>query len=151
MFDFGFFDYDYGAYDYAAEARRMQRQIKNNRRNKVNDFKTTTVTFDKAISDVFSSFFPLNPALSKTSPGKLDIAVPGLTKEDIIIEMSGFTLTVSHSKETEFCKPFKKEWTLTPNSDLESLSAECKNGVLTITWFALANDAAKKKNTIKVK
>lgn len=64
----------------------------------------------------------------------ITVSVPGLSKEDIELEVKeeGFLL-LSFNKKSDFFSYKHKSWTLDDDIDLENVSAECKDGLLTIS------------------
>lgn len=70
---------------------------------------------------------------------KIQLAVPGLTKEDVKISIEDSVITISHDKkETDdktyyFTSSFKKQYTLPDDIDDESIASKMENGVLEIT------------------
>ena len=65
------------------------------------------------------------------------LAVPGLVKKDLNVEVKNNILSVSYEKKEEdnnsFVKQsFSRKWSLPKGSTAESISAEFKNGVLTV-------------------
>ena len=64
----------------------------------------------------------------------LTVAVPGVSKEDIDLEVKEEgVLTVKFNKQTDFFKSQHRSWTLSEDVDVENVTAECKDGVLTVT------------------
>lgn len=76
----------------------------------------------------------------------LELAIPGLGKEDIKIEVNGQLLTVSYEKEgqseekkdtfirREFGhRSFKRSFTLPETADQENITASYENGVLSLS------------------
>lgn len=67
----------------------------------------------------------------------VEVAVPGLTKEDLKISLEDNTLTISYEKEKNnknysFVSSFSKSYTLPEDSDDENISAKVENGILKI-------------------
>lgn len=65
----------------------------------------------------------------KDGSAKITVVVPGYAKEDLDLQVSNNTLTLSSSDES---KKFNRSWKLSEWVDLKNISAECKNGVLTV-------------------
>jgi HSP20 family protein len=69
---------------------------------------------------------------------EFNLAVPGLTKEDIKVNLNGDLLGISYAIEKTEGKTyfvysnFKKSLTLPKDSDKQNIEAEVKNGILTI-------------------
>jgi len=67
----------------------------------------------------------------------VSVAAPGLTKKDLNVEILDDGLSISYEKKEEdnnvfIQKSFSRKWTLPDGSDPESISAEFKNGILTV-------------------
>lgn len=69
---------------------------------------------------------------------KIQLAVPGLIKEDVKIAIDNSTITISHEKEQTddntfyFTSSFKKEYILPDDIDDEKISSKMENGILEI-------------------
>lgn len=69
---------------------------------------------------------------------KIQLAVPGLTKEDVKIGIENSVITISHEKEQTddktfyFTSSFKKEYSLPEDIDDEKISSKLENGILEI-------------------
>ena len=64
----------------------------------------------------------------------ISLAVPGISKENISLEVKeDGLLTLSFDKQTDFFRPEAKTWTLPEDIDVENVTAECKDGLLTVT------------------
>jgi len=103
-----------------------------------------TYYLDKLIDNAFRSAMYGNTYLTSTgyseniSNGKdsstLSLAVPGIAKEDIELEVKEEgLLTIKFLKQNQFFKSQHKSWTLSEDIDLENVVAECKDGLLTVT------------------
>jgi HSP20 family protein len=70
---------------------------------------------------------------------RIELAVPGLSKEDINIKVKDDVLTISHeNKDTDnntfyFTRSFTKEYTLPVDSDVKGIKATVENGILAAT------------------
>lgn len=69
---------------------------------------------------------------------RLEIAVPGLTKDDIEINLDDSILTISHEKKEEddgfyFTNSFEKRYTLPNDVNAKGIAAKIENGVLVAT------------------
>lgn len=70
---------------------------------------------------------------------KIQLAVPGLIKDDVKIGVVDSVITISHEKEQTndkgfyFTSSFKKEYSLPDDIDDEKISSTMENGVLEIT------------------
>ena len=64
----------------------------------------------------------------------ISLAVPGISKEDITLEVKEEgILALSFKKKTDFFTSTRKSWTLSDDIDVENVTAECKDGLLTVT------------------
>lgn len=66
------------------------------------------------------------------------LSVPGLTKDNIKIDVEDNVIDVSYNnekseKKVSFVDSFNKRYQLPDDSDLEKINAKVENGVLTIT------------------
>tara|TARA_R110002020_G_scaffold230308_1_gene441163 strand:- start:1794 stop:2234 length:441 start_codon:yes stop_codon:yes gene_type:complete len=69
---------------------------------------------------------------------RVDIVVPGLEKDDIIVDINDDTLTVSYeAKETESklvsYRSFRRTWSLPQSTNASDISAKYNQGILSIT------------------
>lgn len=98
---------------------------------------------DKFIDNAFRSAMYGNTYMTSTGYGEtisnskdsstLSLAVPGLSKEDIEMELKEEgLLTIKFLKESDFFKVQNKSWTLSDDVDVENVTAECKDGMLTV-------------------
>ncbi|MAZ55721.1 MAG: hypothetical protein CMP54_01805 [Flavobacteriales bacterium] len=84
----------------------------------------------------------------------IELALPGLDKKDININIVENYLCLSHeSKEKEnsslWVKSFNKRIKLPSNINLENISAQLKNGILSIIIERIKKESTIKKITIK--
>ena len=64
----------------------------------------------------------------------ISLSVQGISKEDIDLEVKEEgVLTLKFNKKTQFFKQGHRSWTLPEDIDVENVTAECKNGLLTVT------------------
>ena len=64
----------------------------------------------------------------------ISIAVPGISKEDIHLEIKEDGLLIlAFDKQNDFFSSGQKTWTLPEDIDVENVTAECKDGLLTVT------------------
>jgi HSP20 family protein len=69
---------------------------------------------------------------------KIQLAVPGVTKEDVKISIEDSVVSISHDKkETDdktyyFTTAFKKQYSLPDDCDEENISSKMENGILEI-------------------
>lgn len=85
---------------------------------------------------------PVN--IKETETGfELELAIPGYKKEELVIEVENYTLTISadlntseEKTETEFSRqefskaPFKRSFTLAKSIDLDTIKANHEDGIL---------------------
>ena len=102
--------------------------------------------FGRPISDVFNdSFFNAMDSniVEKENGYYMEIAVPGMSKNDLSIHVEGDVLSVSgqstskrlysNSRSMEFnSKQFARSFTLPPNADIDQIQSKCRNGLLQI-------------------
>ncbi|MEQ1587957.1 MAG: Hsp20/alpha crystallin family protein [Cyclobacteriaceae bacterium] len=137
-------------------------------RYNANDFVPTSFSslVDKFFNDSLtrsggSSFIPKVDIVETTEAFEVQLAVPGLTKEDFNIELNDNYLTVSgerkfsdekkeksyHAIETHYGS-FSRSFSLPENVDASKISAKYNNGILELT---IPKDEKKAlKQTIKV-
>ena len=109
--------------------------------------------------DAFDSFFNFPNArkdwdtLGITGPDykvgddSVMVSLPGFSKKDINLEGEGSILTISaQEKEDGFTKAFTKQFRFPNTTDMDSLSASMKDGVLTLSFTSSDN-----KKTISIK
>ena len=66
----------------------------------------------------------------------VEIEMPGLTKEDINIELKNNSILISEIKDEESETRFKNlRYTLPKTADKESISAKMENGILNLSVF----------------
>lgn len=104
----------------------------------------TTWYFDKLIDSAFRSPFYTTSSgtvtdythLVKNDKERttLTLPVPGLSSSDIDLEVKeDGILSLRFHKQTDFFKTQHRSWTLGDDVDVDNVSAECKDGVLTVT------------------
>ena len=76
---------------------------------------------------------------------RVDIAIPGLSKDDIVIDITDDNMTVSYeAKENDTAvdnlgnsfasyRSFSRSWSLPQNTNAKNISAEYNQGILSIT------------------
>ena len=118
---------------------------------------TTTSPFGSFFSDrFFDSFFSDAPIygvtrsrretgitprfnVSQTETGySISVAAPGVSKEDININIEANTLAISYTQEenTEAsfaCSSFRRSWRLPEGTDIENITAAYENGILSLS------------------
>ena len=63
----------------------------------------------------------------------LSLAVPGLSRDDIELEIKEEgLLAIKFLKESDFFRAQNKSWTLSDDVDVENITAECRDGMLTV-------------------
>lgn len=108
---------------------------------------------------------PMNPPvdMSETDDAYVVTAeLPGMKKDDVVVEADNQLLTISGSKEDEHKSvrkhhqyaerrygAFKRILTLPRDADVEAVDAVFKNGVLTVTLPKRADVAAGRKVPVK--
>ena len=85
----------------------------------------------------------------------ISVATPGLDKKDLNVELVNDTLTVSYSHSDKNSnafvqQSFSQSWRLPEQTKSEEVSAECKNGVLTVS-VNKPTDQAPASCAIKIK
>ena len=104
--------------------------------------------FDDLLS-IFDAFDPMTrPVQSVTGPRTniqnledkhlIELATPGVDKEELNIDIDDGRLTVSYKQEDEtgrhsFQRTFKRSWTLPKGVDADSINADYANGVLAVS------------------
>jgi HSP20 family protein len=77
---------------------------------------------------------------------QIEVAVPGLIKDDISINVKDRVLTIEHERDEEetfrFTNSFIKEYSLPDDVSVKGITAKVENGVLLVTL-----PKVKKKNT----
>jgi len=68
---------------------------------------------------------------------QIEIAIPGLIKDDLTIKIEDDVLTISHERDEEetfrFTNSFKKSYSLPDDAGVKGITAKVENGVLLIT------------------
>ena len=83
----------------------------------------------------------------KVGEDSLMVSLPGFSKKDINIEVEGQILTISaEEKEDSFTKAFTKQFRFPNETDMDTLAATMKDGILTLN-FKNSNN----KKTISIK
>jgi len=94
---------------------------------------------------------------------KIEVAAPGLSKEDFKVELDGNVLTISSEKEQkkeekdenvlrrEFCySSFRRSFTLPDDVNIEKIKASHNDGILTVTLPKKEEAKAKPVKEIKI-
>ena len=93
--------------------------------------------------------------VSQTETGYfISVAAPGVSKEDISINIEANTLAISYTQEenTEAsfaCSSFRRSWRLPEGTDIENITAAYENGILSLS--VPTADAKTYTRTIEVK
>jgi HSP20 family protein len=104
--------------------------------------------FDDLLS-IFDAFDPMTrPVQSVTGPRTnvqnledkhlIELATPGVEKEELNIDIDDGRLTVSFHQEKgdekrNFQRAFKRSWTLPKDVDVDNINADYANGVLAVS------------------
>lgn len=72
----------------------------------------------------------------KDGSTKIEVVIPGYSKEDLKLEITDNILKLSSDLEN---KKFTRQWKLTDSIDTKKIKADCKNGILTITLLPRDN------------
>lgn len=99
-----------------------------------------TATLSKMLDNVFTfpyhtqpldnSFIYDSVKTEKDGSTKIDVVVPGYSKEDLKLEMTDNILKLSSDLEN---KKFIRQWKLSDSVDPKKIKADCKNGILSIS------------------
>lgn len=109
---------------------------KDNRTNAFEDF--FGEFFVKPYTNTITAYQP-NTNVTTTDKGyEVSLAVPGVSKEDINVNVANNTMTVSYNtksgtENTLATKSFTKSWSLPENTDPEFITAKSENGILTLS------------------
>ena len=93
--------------------------------------------------------------VSQTETGySISVAAPGVSKEDININIEANTLAISYTQEenTEAsfaCSSFRRSWRLPEGTDIENITAAYENGILSLS--VPTADAGTYTRAIKIK
>ncbi len=84
----------------------------------------------------------------------ISVAAPGVSKEDVNVNIEDSTLTISYTQEenTEAsfaCSSFRRSWRLPEGTDIENITAAYENGILSLS--VPTADATTYTRTVKVK
>ena len=119
-----------------------------------------------ALEEFFGEFFLKPDTLTSTTAYQpksnvksidggyeLSLAVPGVSRENIDVNIANNTMTVSYKTKSESTntfatKSFTKSWSLPENTDPEFITAKSENGILTVS--VPTNQTTKTQRTITV-
>ena len=84
----------------------------------------------------------------------ISVAAPGVSKEDVNVNIEDNTLTISYTQEenTESsfaCSSFRRSWRLPEGTDIENITAAYENGILSLS--VPTADATTYTRTIEIK
>ena len=84
----------------------------------------------------------------------ISVAAPGVSKEDVNVNIEDNTLTISYTQEenteTSFaCSSFRRSWRLPEGTDVENITAACENGILSLS--VPTADATTYTRAVKIK
>lgn len=110
-------------------------------------YPTLSNIFDEVFNSVGSAMTLSTPAVNiirDENAYTLQMAIPGISKEDVSISIDNDQLIISGSvkdtdKETKFTRrefnygSFKRSFTLSEDIDVDSIKASHENGILSIT------------------
>lgn len=112
-----------------------------------------STSLSKMVDDIFSfqhmnldASYAYDSIKSDKEGTKITVVVPGFSKEDLELNVSDNYLTLSSKLED---KKFNRSWKLSDAADAKAVSAECKNGLLTISVPLKAKSDKVKKIDIK--
>ena len=93
-----------------------------------------TIFDGDTLSDFIDQYISLPSTKSTKSDSeyKLEISLPGLNKKDLTIDTENGILTISNETQGQFTGVFKKQYNIPDEVDDEKISAEFKDGVLTV-------------------
>ena len=111
---------------------------------------------DDALDRVFEGFFnSANTGLTRNYKTEtnddnyiVEMALPGYDKKDIKLSTKDNSLTIESSEHDEWKRSFSKSFQFPSDVDTSKISAEMKNGILTIT---LNKAEQTKTKTINIK
>lgn len=86
-------------------------------------------------SDVYSTSTGYSDLVkNEKDKSTITISVPGLSKEDIDLEIKEEgLLLLNFNKKSDFFSYKYKSWTIDDDIDVPNVTAECKDGILTVT------------------
>ena len=104
----------------------------------LNGFKPLTHATKDLFWDEFDNFFSKSfkgwHSAKEDKNWKLEIAIPGLTKEDLKVKMiKGELSIVSTNEDNIWLGSFDKRFTLPEEINTKKIKAKVENGVLTLT------------------
>ena len=119
-------------------------------------------TLDKLADTIFDDGFFVRPTstfdrgpqtnvVTNDDNYRIDVVVPGVPKDEIVVDINNNTLTVAYDQSTETTNTFsttsfKKSWQLPENSNVETVNAKADNGILTITIPKITSSSLPKRN-----
>lgn len=132
--------------------------------NGVNNFPSFfNDTLDRLLKDEAVQWMPSVNIKERNEDFKIDLAVPGMDKKDFKIEVENEVLTVSGERKEEKSEEnenvtrrefhygsFKRTFTLPENADAEKISANYKDGLLSLTVGKREDARLKPKKQITI-
>lgn len=107
-----------------------------------------STSFSRMVDDIFSlpyakldASYAYDSIKSDKESTKITVVVPGSSKDDLELNVNDSYLTLSSKFED---RKINRSWKLSDYADTKCISAECKNGLLTIT-IPLKNKSDKLK------
>jgi HSP20 family protein len=116
---------------------------------------------NRVAGEMTTTLKPATDIIEKDGSYELHVSLPGLTKEDIKLEVKDSKLTISGEKKTateekapnyllqeSFQGKYSRSFKLPENSETEKISAQFKDGILNVT--IPASDAKKGSTSINI-
>ncbi len=107
-------------------------------------FKAMDRFFNDDLSN-FNEFLPSTNIVEKEKSYALQLSIPGISKDDVKIELDGDMLTISYEKSEEKTEAnenyikrefstnsFKRSFTVNEGLNVDDITASCENGILNI-------------------
>ena len=104
--------------------------------------------FDTVFSDLFNDEFITRPymsaakrnsqVLNRDEDWQIVFAIPGVKKHEVAVKVDDFVLSVSYDNKTNtdqfnFVSSFSRSWNLGHDVDVNKITANHEDGILTIT------------------
>lgn len=86
-------------------------------------------TFPHETRNINNSFIYDLVSTEKDGSTKINVVIPGYSKEDLKLEMVDNILKLSSDLES---KKFVRQWKISDTVDPKKIKADCKNGILSI-------------------
>jgi len=119
------------------------------------DFFSNSLLSDSFFNDSYSNNLPESNWDETDDKYIMELALPGMVKDDLSIEVDGNYLTVDSNveekdKKSWYKKSFSKSINLGKNIDKEKISSEMKDGILKL-YFPKNEKEKKFKRLIEIK